>query len=109
MTIQSQQYLHTPPPLYVDAVRVTAENLAEVAEWCDGKVEETNDEFRGETTPRKFVKVGVIRPQNYRQTQAFPGDWVLKTGSGLKVYTNKAFLRSFTEVVAEKNALELIL
>lgn len=78
-------------PFYVDAVRVSETNIEEVAKWCSGKVAEHE-------TDGKFVSVEVYRPMNERQTQAFVGDWVLFAGSGFKVYTPKAFDKSFEKV-----------
>lgn len=78
-------------PFYVDAVRVSENNIEEVAEWCKGKVETNED-------GQKFIRVEVNRPLNERQTQAFIGDWVLFAGTGFKVYMPKAFDRSFEKV-----------
>lgn len=78
-------------PFYVDSVRVTEHNMAEVAEWCGGSVVE--DEKLG-----TFISVKVHRPLTERQTQAFIGDWVLFGGTGYKVYTAKAFDKSFEKV-----------
>lgn len=77
-------------PFYVDAVRVSEANIEEVAKWCEGSIE-TNSEGR-------FISVQVHRPMNERQTQAFVGDWVLYAGTGFKVYTPKAFDKSFEKV-----------
>lgn len=82
----------------VDAVQVTNENIKEVAEWCGGAVY-----VKAVRTPKDvedvqtiaYVKVPVRRPNNERQTQAFPGDWVLKSEQGFKVYGPKAFADSF--------------
>jgi hypothetical protein len=78
-------------PFYVDAVRVSEDNIAEVAEWCQGEVLSDGDEG-------KYVKVRVHRPLTDRQTKAFIGDWVLYAGTGFKVYTPKAFDKSFEKV-----------
>lgn len=77
----------------VDAVQVTAENISEVAKWCQGKVIDENG--------TKHIKVRVERVLTDKQTMAFVGDWVLYAGKGYKVYTNKAFQQSFDPV--EKN------
>lgn len=77
-------------PFYVDAVRVSEANLTEVANWCEGVLMEEDG------TP--FIKVKVHRPLTERQTQAFIGDWVLFAGTGYKVYTPKAFDKSFEKV-----------
>ena len=84
-------------PLYVDAVRVTRENIKEVAEWCDGKISVDNEEA-SPTHGQEFIQVRVHRPINDRQTQAFIGDWVLFAKNGFKVYTAKAFDKSFDKV-----------
>lgn len=78
-------------PFYVDAVRVTEENIDEVIEWCAG--EKLTDAEEG-----VYVKVRVHRPLTERQTKAFVGDWVLYAGTGFKVYTPKAFDKSFEKV-----------
>lgn len=72
---------------YVEAVRVTKENISEVAEFCGGVVENTDG------TP--FVRVPNQNPANERQTQAYPGDWVLVRGDSVKSFPNKAFRRNF--------------
>ena len=78
-------------PFYVDAVRVSEANIEEVAAWCEGEIQTTDD-------GQKYVSVKVHRPLTDRQTQAFIGDWVLFAGSGFKVYTPKAFDKSFEKV-----------
>lgn len=79
-------------PFYVEAVRVTDKNIEEVAEWCGGEL--------GLAEPnRRYIRVSnVSRPLNDRQRQAFVGDWVLRAGNGFKIYTAKAFDRSFEKV-----------
>lgn len=76
---------------YVDAVRVSEANINEVAEWCGGTIKE-------DETGHAFLSVEVNRPLTERQTQAFIGDWVLFAGTGYKVYTPKAFDKSFEKV-----------
>lgn len=79
----------------IEAVQVTDENIGQVAAWCGGKLRSyTNEE--GFEIP--FIKVQVARPLNVKQTQAHAGDWVLKAGTGFKVYTDKAFERCFEPV-----------
>jgi hypothetical protein len=84
----------TRKPFEVDAVQVTAQNIDEVAKWCQGEVSTDTD-------GNKYVKVRVLRVLNERQTQAFIGDWVLYAGTGYKVYTAKAFSKSFVEKTDE--------
>lgn len=73
-------------PFAVEAVRVTETNIEEVAKWAQGTLMEDS---------RPFIKVRVARALNERQTKAYPGDWVLYAGTGFKVYTNKAFWKTF--------------
>lgn len=90
MAIETQKYIRKP--LYVDAVRITAANFEEIANWCQGEIQK--EETLGEPI-KTFVKVRVHNPKHPRQTQAFVGDWILYTERGYKVYTNKAFHASF--------------
>lgn len=78
-------------PFYVDGVRVTEQNIEELAEWCGGDIRE-------DRAGVKHIKVRVNRPLTPRQTQAYVGDWVLYGVSGYKVYTQKAFDKSFERV-----------
>jgi hypothetical protein len=89
---------YTRTPFEVDAVQVTAENMAEVAEWCKGELVDNGAED-------KHIKVEVERVLNDRQTMAFVTDWVLFAGKGYKVYTEKAFKKSFKPVQTPKIAV----
>lgn len=71
----------------VKAVRVTKENIWELAEWCGGTVTDIHGDIH--------IKVDVKRPLNEKQTQAHVGDWVLNTKKGFKVYNEKAFHANF--------------
>ncbi len=84
-------------PFYVDAIRVTADNMEDVAEWCMGDVV-TTVKAEG-SVEEKYIRVRVHRPLTERQTKAFEGDWVLYAGTGFKVYTPRAFEKSFEKVV----------
>lgn len=88
---------HARKPFLVDAIQVTTENMVDVNEWCSGTL--TNDDPKASENPDaapQYIKVDVNRPLNERQTKAYPGDWVLElVGSGFKVYTDKAFRKSF--------------
>lgn len=82
-------------PFYVDAVRVSEDNMEAVAEWSDGKIKVSEE---GETKGQKFIKIKTYRPISERQTQAFVGDWVLWAGTGFKIYTPAAFDKTFEKV-----------
>ena len=83
----------TRKPFEVDAVQVTAENIEEVAKWCQGEL--TTDDGQ------PCIKVRVLRALNPRQTMAFVGDWVLYAGTGYKVYIDRAFKKAFVEKTEE--------
>ena len=96
MTIKTERFARRP--FFIDAVQVTAENMHDVAKWCDGEVRTT---VRTPDGPdESYVKVRVHRPLNDRQTQAFISDWLLYAGSGYKVYTIKAFTKNFEPIAA---------
>lgn len=84
-------------PFEVEAVEVTEENLTDVAKWCSGDVVAEGNERQ-----RLFIKVRVARALNERQTKAYPGDWVLYAGTGFKVYTAKAFHKTFEPKLPEE-------
>lgn len=99
--MQVEKYARVP--FVVDAVQVTRANIHDVAEWCGGTV------VPAEGDVAEHIKVKVYRPISDRQTQAFPGDWILWTdvvGWGFKVYTNKAFEKAFEPVFKEAGHLE---
>lgn len=89
MALKIEQFVRKP--FVVDAVKVNPENLEDVANWCQGEVRVSEEQG----TQEKYVKVRVHRPMTERQTMAFPGDLVLYAGTGFKVYTPKAFEKSF--------------
>jgi hypothetical protein len=96
-SVQTTQYIRKP--LYVAAVRITGANFEEVANWCQGEIQQ--DDPPDEKGPgKKFIRVRVHNPKNPRQTKAYVGDWLLYTERGYKVYTNKAFHDSFDEVAS---------
>lgn len=68
----------------VDVVRVTEDNMEEVARWCGGDVRKNKED-------KKYIKVRVVRPLNARQSEAYVNDVVLYAGTGYKVYTPRAF------------------
>lgn len=96
MAVKSTKYARKP--FYIDAVQVTADNIQEVAEWCQGEIREEDEIDNAKSPRRKYVKVRVHRPLNERQTKAYIGDYVLYAGTGYKVYTFKAFNNSFDPI-----------
>lgn len=87
-------------PFTVRAIRVTAENMEDVAAWCFGTIVTRDPQSGEDITP--FIQVRVINPIREKQTKAYPGNWVLHAGQGFKVYTDKAFKATFDAVVKER-------
>ena len=93
MAIRTQRYKRKP--LIVDAVRVTEDNFDELALWCQGDIQHDS------TLNMRLIRVRVHTPKIPRQTQAFVGDWILYTEKGYKVYSDRAFMQSFSEDTEE--------
>ena len=91
--LETSKYLRKQFP--VDAVQVTPDNMESVAKWSGGSIKE-NGEKEGHLS-RKYIKVNVFNAKDEKQTQADLGDWVLKSGNSIKVYTDKAFRKSFEQ------------
>lgn len=80
-------------PFFVEAVQVTENNIEAITEWCKGRLMPIKDE--GDNSNVRFIKVNVKNPMTARQTKAFPGDWVLRSGDSFKVYKHDSFLKVF--------------
>lgn len=90
--IQTQRYIRKP--LYVDAVRVTAANFEDIAEWCQGEISR-DEPSETHKKGRRFIRVRVHNPVTPKQSKAYIGDWVLYTDKGYKIYNNRAFASAF--------------
>ena len=100
MTIKADRVVRNP--LYADAIQVAANNLAEVAAWCQGDVcpLAVADKWREGS---QYVKVKVHHPWTERQTKAFITDWILYSNNSFKVYPDKAFKATWTFVDDDGN------
>lgn len=96
--LETKKYVRKP--FYIDAVQVTAANIADISKWASGEV-------RTDSDGSQYVKVRVHRPLNDRQTKAYIDDWVLYAGTGFKVYTPKAFANSFEQHSVETTMHEV--
>lgn len=77
----------------VQAIRVTHENAAELAEWCGGELKDAD-------LPA-VNSACIIVPAARRNThKARVGDWItsLGVGNNFRVYQNKVFLEAFKEL-----------
>ena len=95
MSFEPKTYVRKP--FEIEAILLTEDNMSDVAKWCEGEVQYVS----GRDGRTNFIKVKVLRPLNERQTRAFVGDWVLKAGSGFRVYTQKAFENCFETKAAK--------
>jgi hypothetical protein len=90
VSLEIQKCTHRP--VYVDCVQVTASNMTEVSEWCGGTLMEDDKK-------KTYIKVNATKAIHVRQTQAYVGDWVIKSDVGLKVYKDNAFKNSYVPAV----------
>lgn len=81
-------------PFEVEVVRVDEHNYNDVADWCDGEIIVKEN---GSYTDFNYIKVPVKRALHVRQTYAHLGHYVVKAGTGFKVYTPKRFEQDFVE------------
>lgn len=94
MSIVTETY--TRKPFEIEAIRVTDENMEDVAKWCGGEIQTTE-------IGKRYIKVDVIRPLNEKQTKAFVGDWALKVKTSFKIYKHTAFLHCFDKGTLQEN------
>lgn len=73
--------------LTVEGVRVTLHNIEELAEWCEGTVE---DDGRS-----KAIRLTIPRAKDPRFTKASVGDWIVRLPAGARVFSNKALRDNF--------------
>lgn len=97
MGVKTKKFVRKP--IYVEGLRVTAKNFAQVMAWAGG--EERLDEDKATGTTKKYIRIETQHAKNERQRKAFIGDWVLKTDKGFKIYSNYAFHRSFDTIETE--------
>lgn len=89
--LQIKRYKRTGYNFEVDAVRVDAQNLWEVATWTGGEVCITQDERR-----RKYVRIYITAAGGGSVRKAYIGEWVIKHDhGGKKVFGHDAFHKSF--------------
>lgn len=107
MPITTEKFVRKP--LYVDAVRVTADNFLELAFWTQGSIRNNDDTEPEAGKPidpdNQHIRIKVHKPMNLRQQQAHVGDWILKMEPDqrggqqkIKIYNPEAFDSSFDKV-----------
>lgn len=75
----------------VDVVRVTKQNMAEVAEWCGGTI---HKDLRREI-PELYIALEKTEYNKIRISRVYIGDRVLLVNGIFKNYRNEKFLKSF--------------
>jgi len=108
MTLTTHDYVRKS--FSVEAIQVTEENMADVAEWCGGKVLTASHQPDNgvSSRPRMFIKVHVPNARSPRQTTAFVSDWILKSGQSFKIYTEKAFRSTFQDPYTDQDLVCLV-
>ena len=87
----------------VQAIQVTKENLADIAEWCGGKVSiETSGPGGGLGEAYIMVEIGQVNGR-VQVGFAHAGDWVtrLNVSDNYRVYKDKSFKEAFEEIADE--------
>lgn len=77
-------------PFYVEAVEITKENLAEVAEFV-GDLRKTEEGVPFIQVTRRGINVDRV----------FPGFWMTKMGDNIHCYSKRVFKQQFTPKTSE--------
>jgi hypothetical protein len=94
---------YTRRPVHVGAVKVTAENFFEVAEWCGGQIKPVAVQVPAKAS-NAYILLDIPKAASQRQKEAYVGDWVIKLSTGgFQVYTAGAFHKHFV-IRAERPA-----
>lgn len=92
MTISTQRYIQKP----VDAIRITDENIEQVATWCHGEVKtKYENTWNQKVHHPKYIELSISHPTGRRTARAFPGDWIVSAKGTFKVYNDRAFSGTF--------------
>lgn len=80
----------------VEAVRVTSTNMVEVAEWCGGRIVDSDG------NGRRHIHVPTGKNEE-KIAHAFIGNWVttLVNVRSFRVYKEKSFIESFRGIMSE--------
>jgi hypothetical protein len=89
----------------IEAVRVTSQNLGDVALWTGGEM------CRQQThNGRWYILVDTVEYNRLRQTKIFVGDWVIKVQGQFKHYRNDSLRLAYHRklVDREKRITEIV-
>jgi hypothetical protein len=98
MTVSTERFMHRP----VDAIRITDENIEQVAAWCQGEVKiyrqhRGSDGIKPEDFGKRYIELAVSHPTGRRRAKAFSGDWLVSVKASFKVYNHRAFESTFKD------------
>ncbi len=85
-------------PKKVEAVRVTNDNMTEVANWCLGEI---RAHVPHRTGPKFYIQVhlyGAFTGNEKILGKADVGNWIVQTGSGFRIYSNSRFKKKFVKL-----------
>lgn len=87
--------IFTRRPFPVNAVQVTPQNVAEVAEWCGGKVGTGSYKLAGFETPLATVLVPGNGPNKGQMVEARIGSYITEQNGNFRVWRRKQFHDTF--------------
>lgn len=100
MTLQTEKFIRKVRP--VEAVKVTEDNIDEVAKWCGG-LHIPAPGLAGETNKLPYIHVAVNNPRDASDTKAFPDMWIIRVDfRRYLIMNNKRFRGSYESFVKPK-------
>lgn len=100
MIITAELQTYERKSFQVKAIRVTSENISEIAKWTGGDLTDTDLP----ATNAAIVHVPTVQVNGREQKEkAHIGDWVtcLADSPNFRVYRNKTFLQAFQEAMTQ--------
>jgi hypothetical protein len=88
----------------VEAVQVSYERLQTVSDWCGGHIGTSRETRVGEI----YIRVPVFRSKN-KPNRAYVGDWIVRDGDGLKIFSDKSFTATYKPIVPDPEKFEKVL
>lgn len=87
---------YTTKPSEVHAVRITEENMVEVAKWCHGSLQSENNP-KDASHVQKYIRLSSNRTPSKRLGMGYVGDWMVQKGNSFRVFTPSNFDREFMD------------
>lgn len=93
-------------PFVVNAVQVTLENVADVAEWCKGTVGQSSYKMVGTETQLPCVKIPGQGNYKGQEFTALLGYWIVERKGSFRVYKPAQFESTFEQYKSLSKAIE---